>query len=68
MRVMMNGGFPGAGSLKLLPRGGRQKVSKSHGPQKLVSPALLTSHKIVTCQKSTKIMMKIVFWVETAKN
>ena len=109
---MMNGGFPGAGSLSLLPRGWDKKFARAtqephlyctilphwctlaqepHGwctlvqephlchtilphlnhtratrPQKLVSPALLTSHNIVlTHAKKPNIMTKIVFLVET---
>ena len=41
-------------------------VQEPHGPQKLVSPALLTSHNIVlTHAKKHKIMTKIIFLVET---
>ena len=100
MRILMNGGFPGAGSLSLLPRGWDKKfaratqephlyctilphwctlvqephwchtcttqectlVQEPHSPQKLVSPALLTSHNIVlTHAKKHKIMTKIIF-------
>ena len=41
-------------------------VQEPHSPQKLVSPALLTSHNIVlTHAKKHKIMTKIIFLVET---
>ena len=41
-------------------------VQEPHSPQKLVSPALLTSHNIVlTHAKKPNIMTKIVFLVET---
>ena len=41
-------------------------VQEPHGPQKLVSPALLTSHNIVlTPAKKHKIMTKIIFLAET---